>query len=315
MSDDDTMWWGLGAAVVLVAVSFFTWRGANNVTQSTTVKGEQVADRAAALAARHESYAAARERPSAAPLLFGVAIPSAPEQDNADSLKPQGEPRMNLSALFYARFTAVALLLASAAAQAQAPVSADPLPSWNKGAAKKAILDFVQATTDKASRNFVAPEARIATFDQDGTLWVEQPVYTQLMLYCIDQVPAAVARHPELKYVDPFRTVLSGNREAIAKLSKKDLEAIAVATLTGMTVEQFSADVKQWLATAKNARWKRPYTELAYQPMLEVLRYLRANIYKTYIATGGGQDLATSRPPNSKTQLIAARAPQSDWLD
>ena len=114
-------------------------------------------------------------------------------------------------------------------------------------------------------------------------------MYTQVM-YCLDRVPAVVKAKPELKDVEPFKTVLSGNREAIAKLSMKDLYKILAATLTGMTVEQFSAEVKNWLATAKHPRWDRLYTELTYQPMLEVMSYLRANGYKTYIVTGGGQD-------------------------
>jgi phosphoglycolate phosphatase-like HAD superfamily hydrolase len=165
----------------------------------------------------------------------------------------------------------------------------DPLPSWNDGRAKKAIIEFVQATTDKASPKFVPPEQRIATFDQDGTLWVEHPIYTQVM-YCLERVPAVVKAKPELKDKEPFKTVLSGDREAIAKLSMRDLEEIAAATLTGMTVDEFQAEVKKWLATAKHPRWNRPYTELTYQPMLEVLKYLRANGYKTFIVTGGGQD-------------------------
>ena len=172
---------------------------------------------------------------------------------------------------------------------AEAHAQTDPLPSWNDGPAKQAILAFVQATTDPASSQFLPPAVRIATFDQDGTLWVEHPMYTQV-LYCLERVPALAAKKPELKQVEPFKTVLSGNREAMAKLTLPDLEKILAATLTGMTVEQFNAEVKTWLATAKHPRWNRPYTELVYQPMLEVLRYLRANGYKTYIVTGGGQD-------------------------
>jgi phosphoglycolate phosphatase-like HAD superfamily hydrolase len=187
------------------------------------------------------------------------------------------------------RFARELALLACLTAGTQAFAQTDPLPSWNDGAAKQAIVAFVQATTDKASPKFVAPEARIATFDQDGTLWVEQPMYTQV-IYCLERVPAVVKAKPELKNVEPFKTVLSGNREAIAKLSMKDLEKILAATLTGMTVEQFGAEVKGWLATAKHPRFKRPYTELVYQPMLEAMQYLRANGYKTYIVTGGGQD-------------------------
>jgi phosphoglycolate phosphatase-like HAD superfamily hydrolase len=165
----------------------------------------------------------------------------------------------------------------------------DPLPSWNDGTAKKAIVDLVQATTDKASPKFVAPETRVATFDQDGTLWVEHPMYSQV-LYCLDRVPAVVKAKPELAQVEPFKTVLTGNREAIAKLPKGDLEKILVATLTGMSVEDFKTEAKKWLDTAKDPRWKRPYTDLTYLPMQEVMKYLRANGYKTYIVTGGGQD-------------------------
>jgi hypothetical protein len=172
---------------------------------------------------------------------------------------------------------------------ALAQAGVDPLPSWNNGAAKQAIIAFVRDTTDRASSNFVPPEARIATFDQDGTLWVEQPMYTQVV-YCLERVPAVVAQKPELKNVEPFKTVLSGNREAIARLPMKQLEEILAATLTGITVEEFSAEVKAWIETAKHSRWDRPFTELTYEPMQEVLRYLRANDYKTHIVTGGGQD-------------------------
>jgi phosphoglycolate phosphatase-like HAD superfamily hydrolase len=173
------------------------------------------------------------------------------------------------------------------AATAQAQVV--PLPSWNDGSAKQAILDFVRATTEGGNPSFVPPEERIATFDQDGTLWVEQPIYTQV-LYCLERVPAVVKAKPELAKVEPFKTVLSGNRAAIAKLPIHDLMTILAATLTGMSVEEFNADVKKWLEKAENPRWKRPYTDLTYQPMQEVLTYMRANGYKTYIVTGGGQD-------------------------
>jgi len=186
----------------------------------------------------------------------------------------------------FARLLALGVLLVlGARAQAQT----DPLPSWNDGPAKQSIIAFVQATTDKASPTFVAPEARIATFDQDGTLWVSHPMYTQVM-YCLERVPAVVKAKPALAKVEPFNTVLSGNREAMAKLSFKDLEKILAATLTGITVDEFNAEVKQWIETAKDPRWKRPYTELTYLPMQEVLKYLRENGYKTYIVTGGGQD-------------------------
>jgi phosphoglycolate phosphatase-like HAD superfamily hydrolase len=189
------------------------------------------------------------------------------------------------------RALVIALLIATLGAGAERAVAeaSDPLSSWNDGAAKQAILDFVKTTTDSSSPNFVAPEARIATFDQDGTLWVEHPIYSQVV-YCLDRVPALVKAKPELANVEPFKTVLSGDHEAIAKLSTHDLEKILAATLTDMTVDTFNAEAEKWIATAKDGRWKRPYTELTYQPMQEVLSYLRANGFKTYIVTGGGQD-------------------------
>jgi phosphoglycolate phosphatase-like HAD superfamily hydrolase len=180
-------------------------------------------------------------------------------------------------------------LVAWLAVSARALAQTDPLPSWHDGPAKQAIVAFVQATTDQSSPTFVPPEARIATFDQDGTLWVEHPMYSQVM-YCLERVPAVVKAKPELANVEPFKTVLSGNREAMAQLSEEDLVKIAAATLTGMSVDEFNAEARKWLGTAKDPRWKRPYPELTYLPMQEVLKYLRANGYKTYIVTGGGQD-------------------------
>ena len=165
----------------------------------------------------------------------------------------------------------------------------NPLPSWNDTVTKQAIVEFVTDTTKEGSATFVPPEKRIATFDQDGTLWVEHPMYSQV-IYCLDRVPALVAEKPELKDVEPFKTVLTGDREAIAKLPMEQLEKLLAATLSGMTVDQFQAEVQKWLASAKDPRWKRPYTDLTYQPMKELLSYLRDNGYKTYIVTGGGQD-------------------------
>jgi haloacid dehalogenase-like hydrolase len=181
-------------------------------------------------------------------------------------------------------FIASVLLLAAVAATAQ-----DPLPSWNDGPAKQAIVKFVTTTTDSSSPNFVPPEQRIATFDQDGTTWVEQPMYTQIV-FVLDRVVELAPKHPEWKTTQPFAAVLSGDKAAMAKFTMKDLEAILAATQTGMTVEQFSSMAKDWIAKARDPRWHRPYTELVYQPMLEVMQYLRANGYKTYIVTGGGQD-------------------------
>ena len=185
-----------------------------------------------------------------------------------------------------ARIFAIGVLLAMGA---RAHAQTDPLPSWNDGPAKQAIVEFVQATTMQGSPKFVPPAERIATFDQDGTLWVSHPMYTQVM-YCLERVPAMVKAKPELKNVEPFKTVLSGNREAMAKLSMKGIEKILAATLTGISVETFNAEVKKWLETAKDLRWRKPYTELTYLPMQEVLKYLRESGYKTFIVTGGGQD-------------------------
>src|SRR5438132_4224025 len=143
-----------------------------------------------------------------------------------------------------------ALSLATTIARAS-----DPLPSWNDGPAKQAIVDFVRVTTEAGGAKLVPLEERIATFDQDGTLWVEYPMYSQVM-YCLDRVPALVKAKPELAKVEPFKTVMSGNREAMAKMSKDDLLKIVAATLTGMSVDEFQAEVKKWLVEARDSRWK-----------------------------------------------------------
>ena len=184
------------------------------------------------------------------------------------------------------------VLLAIVIAGLTTAYAQDPLASWNDGPAKKSIVEFVKATTTQGSPQFVPPEERVATFDQDGTLWVEHPMYTQVM-YCLERVPDLVKAKPELAKVAPFNTVLEllhGDRAAMEKLTLPDLEKVGIATITGIPVETFQAEVKQWLAEAKHPRWKKPYTELTYLPMQEVMKYLRANGYKTYIVTGGGQD-------------------------
>ncbi len=162
----------------------------------------------------------------------------------------------------------------------------DPLPSWNEGASKQAIINFIRATTEKNSPQYVPEDERIAAFDQDGTLWVEQPIYTQVR-FCLDRVHELAAQNPALKDEEPFKTVLSGNVQA---LRSQDLEAILKLTLGDITVEQFQQYVAAWLKKAEHARWHKPYTDLTYLPMQEVLRYFRASGYKTYIVTGGGQD-------------------------
>lgn len=187
----------------------------------------------------------------------------------------------------FAGFPAAFLLLCLVAVNAGA--ADNPLPSWNGGAAKSAINQFVHATTDPASPNFVPPAKRVATFDQDGTLWVEHPIYTQVV-YALDRVPAVVKAKPQLAQVEPFKTVLSGDRAAIGRLSTGDFYKILGATLTGMSVDAYRGQVKNWLDTARDPRWQRPYTALVYQPMTELLKFLRTNGYRTYIVTGGGQD-------------------------
>lgn len=173
-------------------------------------------------------------------------------------------------------------LLAQAAAD-------DPLASWNDGPPKQAILDFVKAATTEGSPTFVAPADRIATFDQDGTMWVEHPLYTQAM-FGLDRIHELAPKHPEWKKKDPFKSVLAGDSAAIAKFSEGDWAEIVGATHAGISTEDFLAIVKQWLSVAKHSHFQRPYTELIYQPMLEVMEYLRANGFRTYIVTGGGQE-------------------------
>ncbi len=177
-------------------------------------------------------------------------------------------------------------VITATAARTQA---AGVLPSWNDGPAKQTVVDFVRATTDPSSKNFVAPEDRIATFDQDGTLWVEHPLYTQAM-FAIDRVHALAPQHPEWQSNEPFKAVLSNDRSALGHFSERDWAEIIFVTHAGMSQAEFVAIAGQWLATAKHPRFKRLYTELVYQPMIEVLNYLRTNRFETFIVTGGGQD-------------------------
>jgi phosphoglycolate phosphatase-like HAD superfamily hydrolase len=164
---------------------------------------------------------------------------------------------------------------------------ADPLPSWNEGAAKQTIVDFVSKVTKSDSADFVAPERRIATFDNDGTLWSEQPLYFQ-MAFALDRIKQLAPRHPEWKTTEPFRSVLAHDKASLAKLGANGLLQIVETTHSGMTVEAFQAVVLDWLATARHPRFNRPYTDLVYQPMLELLSYLRSNGFKTFIVSGGG---------------------------
>ncbi len=181
---------------------------------------------------------------------------------------------------------ALLVVVASAASLARAQ-TLDPLPSWNDGPAKQAIAAFVQAVTSAGAPEFVPPAERIAVFDNDGCLWAEQPVYFQL-LFAIDRVKALAPQHPAWKTTQPFKAALEGDMKALATSGEKGLLQLVMATHAGTTPAQFQQIVRDWLATARHPRFNRPYTELVYQPMLELLAYLRANGFKTYIVSGGG---------------------------
>jgi phosphoglycolate phosphatase-like HAD superfamily hydrolase len=163
----------------------------------------------------------------------------------------------------------------------------DPLPSWNDGPHKRAIIEFVEKVTKEGGPDFVAPELRIATFDNDGTLWCEQPMYFQV-LFAFDRIKATAEQHPEWKKKPPYKYVLDNDMSAIANEAQKALLEIISATHAGMTVEEFHKIVHDWMHTARHPRFKRPYDQCIYQPMLEVLNYLRANQFKTFIVSGGG---------------------------
>lgn len=175
----------------------------------------------------------------------------------------------------------VALTAESARAQA------DPLPSWNDGPAKQALVGFVAKVTKEGSPDFVPPAQRIATFDNDGTLWAEQPMYTQF-LFALDRVKVLAPQHLEWKDKEPFASLLKGELHKALAGGERAMAEIMMATHAGMTTDEFEKIVTDWLATAKHPKFKRPYTEMVYQPMVEVLAYLRANGFKTFIVSGGG---------------------------
>jgi len=162
-----------------------------------------------------------------------------------------------------------------------------PLPSWNDGQARQSVIDFVSRVTKAGSPGFVPPAERIAVFDNDGTLWAEKPMYFQL-LFALDRVQALAPEHPEWKTTEPFASLLEGDVEGALAGGKKAILEIVMATHAGITTEEFEKIVKEWISTAKHPTTRRRYTEMVYQPMLEVLAYLRANGFKTYIVSGGG---------------------------
>ena len=185
--------------------------------------------------------------------------------------------------------SAILLLGACSVPETEVPASssAEALPSWNMGSAKDAIVDFVARVTDPASPDFVPGPERIAVFDNDGTLWSEQPAYFQLF-FAMDRVKAMAPDHPEWATQQPFQAVLENDMEALAAAGEHGLLELVMATHSGMTTEEFEAVVTDWLATARHPTTGRPHTEMVYQPMLEILDYLRANGFKTFIVSGGG---------------------------
>lgn len=180
-----------------------------------------------------------------------------------------------------AAFVSFVLLACSAFAQT------DPLPSWNDGAAKAAITGFVTRTTMEGGPDFVPPAERIAVFDNDGTLWSEQPIYFQLA-FAIDRVKAMAPQHPEWQDTEPFKSLLAGDLKGVIASGEKGLGEIMAVSHAGMTTEEFTETVREWMATARHPKFNRPYNELIYQPMVELLAYLRANGFKTFIVSGGG---------------------------
>ena len=185
-----------------------------------------------------------------------------------------------------------------------ADAATDPLPSWSEGTVKSSLIEFVQAVTESGGKDFVAPADRVATFDNDGTLWLEYPIYTQLR-FAFTRVKELAPQHPEWKTTMPFKAVLDNDMEALGASGMEGLMQIMMATHSGMTAPEFEQEVSTWLAAAKNERFKHTYPELVYQPQLELLAYLRANGFKTYIVSGGGSQFmrpmtqeAYGIPPN-----------------
>lgn len=178
----------------------------------------------------------------------------------------------------------------------QVLANVDPLPSWNDTQTKKSIIEYVQQTTSPDSKQFIPVSERIATFDNDGTLWAEKPAYFQLY-YAIDQVKAQASQHPEWKNTEPFASVLKGDMEGVKKSGVKGILALVNATHSGMNSEEFDASVKNWLKTARHPDTQRPFTQMVYQPMIELLHYLQDNQFKTYIVSAGGVDFMRAWAP------------------
>jgi phosphoserine phosphatase len=202
-----------------------------------------------------------------------------PISDASHTNRP--ERSVNMAAIARIMLAAVLTLFAGGA------VAQEQLPSWNEGPSKNAIVEFVARVTRQGGPDFVPPAERVAVFDNDGTLWCEQPMPVQLA-FVLDRVKAMAPLHPEWKDKQPFQAVLDGDTKALADSGEKGLMELVATTHAGMTTDEFAKIVSDWLATARHPRFKRPYTEVVYQPMLELLAYLRANGFKTFVVSGGG---------------------------
>ncbi len=204
---------------------------------------------------------------------------------------------------------------ASVAVAFSAMAKDDPLPSWNEGANKSAIISFVEKVTDKAGKDYVPPAERIATFDNDGTLWVEHPMYTQLA-FALDRLKVLAPQHPEWKTTQPFKAALEGDMKTLGESGVGGLMKIVAVTHAGMSTEAFEKIVSGWIAEAKHPRFQRPYTELVYQPMLEVIKYLQQNDFKTFIVSGGGIEFMrpwTARVYNIPPQNVVGSSVKTEY--
>ena len=242
--------------------------------------------------------------------------------------------RRILGFMLLAASLAGAAALSGCARDAGNSKAGDPLPSWNSGPAREAIIQFVEDVTDESGPGFVPPAERIAVFDNDGTLWSEQPAYFQL-LFAIDRIRAMAPEHPEWKNTQPFKAVLEGDMNALAASGERGLLELVMASHAGMTTAEFERIVEDWIATARHPRFDRPYTDCVFQPMLELLDYLRANGFKTFIVSGGGIEFmrpwveeAYGIPPEQvvgsviKTEFelkdgepVLIRLPEIDFID
>jgi phosphoglycolate phosphatase-like HAD superfamily hydrolase len=199
---------------------------------------------------------------------------------------PLHTPSLSLTRRRWLAAVGASLALAACAPMASAPSGADPLPSWNDGANKQRIVEFVKAVTTEGGKDYVVPGDRIATFDNDGTLWLEYPLYTQVR-FVFDRIRQLAPQHPEWKDKEPYKSVIAGDLRGAAAGGEKGLFEMLLVAQSGMTTEAFAEISRQWVLASKDARFKRPYNELTYQPMQEVLSYMRANGFKTFIVSGG----------------------------